>query len=103
MSAWKASVLFVLLYVTLDFADPMTPGALCFNPDDSVEVVQMRPVDLTNMGAALVPSVPTSAVDPTRDSDARRPWVRSSTTRRPAVVARAQIAASDSVSASEDH
>ena len=41
MSAWKASVLFVLLYVTLDFADPMTPGALCFNSDDSVEVVQM--------------------------------------------------------------
>ena len=32
--------LLLILYVSLDFANPMMPGAVSFDPDDSVEAVR---------------------------------------------------------------
>jgi hypothetical protein len=41
---WRLLVSAILLYVTLDFADPMIPGALNFDADQSVDGVYAKDV-----------------------------------------------------------
>jgi hypothetical protein len=36
---WRAFTFVVMVYLTLDFADPNLPGALNFDPDQSVDAV----------------------------------------------------------------
>jgi hypothetical protein len=42
----KVAIWLFALYVTLDLADPGMPGALNFDPDQSVEVVQVERLDI---------------------------------------------------------
>ncbi len=54
---YRPGVLLILLYVTLDFANPMMPGAVMFNPDDTIEgvyVERVRPQSPA-VAVALVP------------------------------------------------
>jgi hypothetical protein len=58
----------LLLYVTLDFANPLMAGAVCFDPDRSVEAVgrARSPVPAATIltGPAVLPAPPVDEPDP---------------------------------------
>ena len=55
MRASRLAILFFLLYVAFDFANPLMPGAVSFDPNDSVEAVR---ASQARAGAATVATVP---------------------------------------------
>jgi hypothetical protein len=54
---WRVFVSAILVYLTLDFADPMMPGALNFDADQSVEVVYVKDVQVPapDVAVSLLP------------------------------------------------
>ncbi|MBI2158262.1 MAG: hypothetical protein HYU26_15380, partial [Candidatus Rokubacteria bacterium] len=40
MTVSRLTLRLLLLYVALDFSNPLMPGAVSFDPDDSVEAVR---------------------------------------------------------------
>jgi hypothetical protein len=100
-SMWRLFVSGVLLWVTLDLATPQMPGALKFNPDESVDVVDAKGSRPILPAAAAVPlavaSTPGVLEDPLVRVDAapRAPW-------RPPVILRARTLVSESSSPAPD-
>ncbi len=61
MSPARCLALILLAYVALDFANPLMPGAVTFDPDDSVEAVRAghvpAPDAVPSVSEPLVPAV----------------------------------------------
>jgi hypothetical protein len=51
---WRLCVSALLLYITLDLADPQVPGALNFDPDECVEAVDVQKTRPPRLPAAVV-------------------------------------------------
>ena len=66
------AALLIALYLALDFGDPGMPGALTFNPDESVEVVQsargsaVSSVAVVSRGPVVCDTVKISSPDVSR-------------------------------------
>jgi hypothetical protein len=81
VSATRLSFLALLLYVSLDFANPLMAGAVCFDPDRSVEGLARARSLLAAVvvlgGPAVLPAPPVDepdpAVRPAPARDATRP------------------------------
>ena len=56
----------LLLYVTLDFSNPMMPGAVSFDPDDCVEAVRAGRLTTPADAVAAVPAPAPSRFEPVR-------------------------------------
>ena len=54
----RVGFLALLLYVVLDFANPLMPGAVCFDPDDSVDGVARARSSSVAPPALADPAVP---------------------------------------------
>lgn len=55
-----------LLYVALDFANPMIPGAVTFDPDDTVEAVRADGAAALEQLIVIAPAPAPDAVAPAR-------------------------------------
>jgi hypothetical protein len=97
-SMWRLFVSGVLLWVTLDLANPQTGRAFVFNPDESVDAVDAKGSRPTPLLAAAVPLAVASAPEILEDQlvrvDATRraPW-------RPPMILHARTLVSESTSA----
>ena len=78
----KLLVVLVALYVAFDLADPTLPGALNFNPDESVDAVQLTRESIV--------SAPSLAAAPAAVGHEALILARGSLVARPAPRARAQ-------------
>lgn len=97
--------LFLLLYVALDFSNPHMPGAVNFDPADSVEGVHAERVRADRQEAASeTPAAlfPVAAVEHDRPP---RPPVNAAplTDREPPVVRRSPTRSPDPASPGDDH
>lgn len=66
MRASRLAVLFFLLYVGLDFSSPLIPGAVSFDPDESVEGVRTGRVAAPDEGAGTRPAPAPARLQPLR-------------------------------------
>lgn len=73
MRALQRLVLLLLVYVAVDFANPLMPGAVSFNPDDSVEGVR---ASQARVGDAPVMAVPPRGPDRLQTPASGRPIAR---------------------------
>jgi hypothetical protein len=66
--AARLSFLALMLYLAADFANPLMPGAVCFDPDDTVDAVgcvrsPVTPSPLPPLHAHAVPVAPETTRD----------------------------------------
>src|SRR5262245_62274725 len=63
---WRFSILALLLHLSLDFANPNMPGALCFDPDQSVDAIrtEARADAPATVLAVRSPQPPAAAIAP---------------------------------------
>ncbi|HBH01064.1 MAG TPA: hypothetical protein DDZ42_03920 [Candidatus Rokubacteria bacterium] len=80
MRGSRLAILFVLLYVAFDFANPLMPGAVSFDPDDSVEAVR---ASQAGAGDAAVVAVPPRAPERLQAPAGARPLARVASAVRP--------------------
>ncbi len=96
-------ILLLVLYVSLDLANPFMPGAFSFNPDDSVDAVRLHHEVFRSRLAAI--STPPSI----RDAALKRPVIAPQPAEPRAVsgcfvdLRQRQSASSDPPAATEDH
>lgn len=69
MRASRLAVLFLLLYVALDFGNPLMPGAVSFDPEDCVEAVRAGRVTAPADGVAVAPAPAPPRFEPVRSAD----------------------------------
>lgn len=100
---WLAVLL--LAYLALDFANPLMPGAVSFDPDDSVEAVRgghaPAPDAVSFVGEPLVPAV--VRAPPPRCSIARAARATRTPRERLAHLRRAPAPSATPARSSEDH
>ena len=73
MRVLQRLVLLLLVYVAVDFANPLMPGAVSFNPDDSVEAVR---ASQARVGDAPVVAVSPRVADRLQTPASGRPIAR---------------------------
>ena len=57
-------MLAILLYVAADFANPLMPGAVCFDPDESVDGVGRPRASAVSTPALTTPAGPVVSLPP---------------------------------------
>ncbi|MBI1964092.1 MAG: hypothetical protein HYS37_12045 [Candidatus Rokubacteria bacterium] len=75
MTVSRLTLRLLLLYVALDFSNPLMPGAVSFDPDDSVEAVRAGRLEPPAAAVAVTPVPAPARVEsapPTRPA-LRRP------------------------------
>lgn len=101
----RGLTLAVLAYLCLDFANPMIPGAVSFEPDESVEGVWG---DRGRCDAAALrppPALASVQVEPPPGLPAARPrrLVPSTRPERPGHLGRSRLTPSDTAASADDH
>lgn len=95
----------LLLYVLLDFSNPLMPGAVSFDPWESTEGVSLERLRVGSPSAGVGPAPPASGVEPASKPGLVRPRMRLRTPSRAWLVQRrrAHAAYPDPSATPDDH
>lgn len=105
MTALRLALLPIVLYLSVDFANPHVPGAVSFEVNDCVDGIRLERPRASAERPVMTPIMTSRALDaPVGDTIPRRPIIAADPARRGVVPPRdPRHVASDSASAADDH
>ena len=105
MTALRLALLPIVLYLSVDFANPHVPGAVSFEVNDCVDGIRLERPRASAERPVMTPIITSRAGDaPAGDKTPRRPIIAADPARRGVVPPRhPRRVSSDSASAADDH